>query len=188
MTGKGIWLFTGQEQRWQRAEDAHGAYCNVSESFHIRARWHCVYLSGRNVGWGSYLRINLCVTTCMYACICVCATGHYREVRNQSWVSFLRCCPYWFLRWCRIQPDWSVISRDLPASSSQHTAMPAFLGSNSGPCALYWLFFLFRPTWDSYVTFYVMDTEVNDPQVQTYYFKVLSGTAFKIVQNVYEVI
>lgn len=38
------------------------------------------------------------------------------------------------------------------------------------------------------MTFYVMDIKVNDPRVQTYYFKVISGIAFKIVQNVYEVI
>lgn len=43
MTGKGIWLFTGQEQRWQRVEDAHGGYCNVSEPSHMRTRWYCMY-------------------------------------------------------------------------------------------------------------------------------------------------
>ena len=59
-----------------------------------------------------------------YVCIHVCVpVNMYREAGNQPWVSFLRCCPHWFLRQSIIQPD-DRLTSDL-LSSSPKLGLPA---------------------------------------------------------------
>lgn len=129
MAGKTMWLLTGQEQRQQTVEDAHGVCCNVNESFHMRVR-----LSPYALCVPHWMRCSLellpkglSVCESVYVCVHACVPEDmYREAGNESREPFLGCCPHWFLKRSLVcLTDWPVIARDLPVSSSPKPGLPA---------------------------------------------------------------